>query len=307
MTALKTPEKLFVLAETRGLIAIEGKDAATFLQGVVSNDATKVTDSQSLYSAFLTPQGKFLHDFFMSKLEGALILDCEGPRQADLVKRLKFYKLRSRIAIADRREEHVVALVFGAGAAEALDLPDIPGATKAIDGGIVYRDPRLSDIGARAVLRRDRAFDVLTAAGLTEAGMDDYDILRISLGLPDGSRDMRVNKAILLENGFDELGGVDWGKGCYMGQELTARTKYRALIKKRLLPITLADGAPSPGDAVMAGEKQAGEVCSVSGRSALALLRLEYLEGGQSLGVNGHAATVSMPDWVVVEKPRDGA
>ena len=279
MTALKTPEKLFVLAETRGLIAIEGKDAATFLQGVVSNDATKVTDSQSLYSAFLTPQGKFLHDFFMSKLEGALILDCEGPRQADLVKRLKFYKLRSRIAIADRREEHVVALVFGAGAAEALDLPDIPGATKAIDGGIVYRDPRLSDIGARAVLRRDRAFDVLTAAGLTEAGMDDYDILRISLGLPDGSRDMRVNKAILLENGFDELGGVDWGKGCYMGQELTARTKYRALIKSAFCPSRSPMARRRPATRLWPARNKRAR-CSVSGRSALALLRLEYLEGG---------------------------
>jgi folate-binding protein YgfZ len=121
-------------------------------------------------------------------------------------------------------------------------------------------------------------------AGLAPGNADDYDRLRLSLGVPDGSRDLPVEKAILLENGFDELHGIDWQKGCYMGQELTARTKYRGLVRKRLLPVEIEGPLPAPGTPVMAGDKEAGEMRSGADGLGLALLRLEHLEDGLRCG-----------------------
>jgi len=149
-------------------------------------------------------------------------------------------------------------------------------------------------VGGRAVLPRDTAEAVLRKAGLVKATTAEYDRLRLSLGLPDGSRDLVVDKSILLESGFDELNGVDWKKGCYMGQELTARTKYRGLVKKRLVPVVLDGPPPQPGTQVTLAGREAGEMRSAAatekGGIGLALLRLESLaeadqaEGGLRAG-----------------------
>ena len=140
----------------------------------------------------------------------------------------------------------------------------------------------------------------MTEAGFTLGDVAEHDRLRMSLGVPDGSRDLEVERSILLENGFDELHGVDWDKGCFMGQELTARTKYRALIKKRLLPVAIEGPAPEPGTPVLAGEKQAGVMRSASGDVGLALLRIEYLEGEhEPFTAEGAQITPTKPDWAV--------
>src|SRR5690606_13970341 len=128
--------------------------------------------------------------------------------------------------------------------------------------GLVYVDPRLAGLGARALLPHDAAADLLCEAGLEPGDPEEYDRLRLRLGVPDGSRDLPIEKAILLENGFDELNGVDWQKGCYIGQELTARTKYRGLVRKRLLPVDIEGAAPEPGTKLMLGEQEAGEMRS---------------------------------------------
>lgn len=305
MTAPNPPAKAFCLLENRGLIAIDGDDARSFLQGIVSNDVNKVTPSKSLHAAFLTAQGKYLHDFFMVELDGRLLLDCEAARQADLMKRLKMYKLRSKVTLSDVSGDFSVAAAFGPEAPTLLGLSNDPGDAQPLDGGVVYMDPRLSAIGARAIIPKEKAPEILAAKGLIETDILEYDKMRIALGLPDGSRDMQIDKAILLENGFEELQGVDWQKGCFMGQELTARTRYRALIKKRLLPIRIDGGTASLGDLVMAGDKQAGEVRSSVGDQALALLRLEYLQNDQPLSVNQAPVQVVTPDWVVLQKPAE--
>jgi folate-binding protein YgfZ len=139
----------------------------------------------------------------------------------------------------------------------------------------------------------------LKEAGFEAAELADYDALRIGLGLPDGSRDMEVEKAILLENGFDELGGVDWDKGCYMGQELTARTKYRALIKKRLLPVRIDGPTPPPDTPILTNGKEVGRLRSSAKGQALALLRLEALNGDAPELVAGEAKlSPQRPDWL---------
>jgi hypothetical protein len=136
----------------------------------------------------------------------------------------------------------------------------------------------LVDLGARVILPRNGAERALEGAGLRHAESEQYERLRLSLGVPDGSRDLLVEKAILLEAGFDELHGIDWDKGCYMGQELTARTKYRGLIKKRLMPVAVEGRLPEPGTAITLGDHEVGEIRSGRGEIALALLRLEAVE-----------------------------
>ena len=287
-----------VLLESRGLLRLAGEDLESFLQGIVSNDVSKVSEARALWSAFLTPQGKFLHEFFLSldPLDpAAVLIDCEAARRDDLKRRLTLYKLRSKVAFEDASEDFAVAVLFGAGAAEALDLPQDAGAAAPFAGGTAYLDPRLAELGARAVLPKATAEAALREAGFAAAGLEDYDRLRISLGVPDGSRDLEVERSPLLENGFDELHGVDWDKGCFMGQELTARTKYRALIKKRLLPVEIDGPAPDPGTPVTRDGKEVGTLRSSADGVGLALLRLEALDGELTAGAA--KLTPRKPAW----------
>ena len=133
--------------------------------------------------------------------------------------------------------------------------------------------------------------------GFSAASFEDYDELRLSLGLPDSSRDLEIDKSILLESGFEELNGVDFDKGCYMGQELTARTKHRGLIKKRLIPVTYDGSAPAPGTEITQAGKNAGETRSAAGSTGLALIRLEVLENSEPLMAGDSVVTPNKPDW----------
>jgi len=288
----------------RRLLRISGEDRQTFLQGLVSNDVAKATPDRAIWSALLTAQGKFLHDFFITEHDGGYLLDAEAARIDDLKRRLSLYRMRARAAI-EAVEGWTVAIAWGDDALAALGLPDEAGAAKPFGGGVAFADPRLAGAGARLYLPDAAA---LEAAGFTPGDPADYDRLRISLGLPDGSRDMQVEKAILLENGFDELHGVDWKKGCYVGQELTARTKYRGLIKKRLLPVGIAGPLPEPGAIIEADGREAGEMRSaVDGPDfsvGLALLRLEALESGAALTIGETVLTPLMPDWVALPEKK---
>jgi folate-binding protein YgfZ len=295
-------QPLFSILEGRGLLAVAGPDRVEFLQGLVSNDVMKAGPDRALYAALLTPQGKYLHDFFVVAMNNVLFLDCERARQEDLQKRLTLYKLRADVTLDDRSGEFTVSALFGNGWAGAAGVSGEAGAQASFGGGVAYGDPRLSDAGGRALLPAGDAETGLEAAGFTAAEAADYDRLRLGLGLPDGSRDLVVEKSILLESGFDELNGLDWDKGCYMGQELTARTKYRGLVKKRLVPVTFDGPPPAPETPVMLGEKEVGELRSAlpadDGGMGLALLRLEALENSAGLKAAGVAVTPQKPGWM---------
>lgn len=275
-------ERSYVILAERGLVSVAGGDACEFLQGLISNDVTKAGPGRALHAAFLTPQGKYLHDFFIVQVGDALILDCE--RADDLIRRLKLYKLRSRVDIEDRTGTLTAAALFGEGTNDALGLDGEAGSALSFAGGVAYMDPRLADAGARAILEKEGAASALSDAGFKPAAADDYDSLRLGLGLPDGSRDLTVEKSILLENGFDELNGIDWDKGCYMGQELTARTKHRALIRKRLMPVEIEGATPAPGTPILLDGAEAGVMCSAQGGIGLALMRLEHMEKARQSG-----------------------
>ena len=296
----------YTLLEDRGLLSVGGVDRVTFLQGLVSNDIEKVGAKRAVYAALLTPQGKYLHDFFVVGLDDALLLDCERARLDDLKKRLSMFKLRADVTLDDRSGELRVATLYGDSAGDALGLSGDAGSAGTFGGGIAFIDPRLKDAGARAVLPLEGAAKTLEDARFKATDAPEYDRLRLQLGLPDGSRDLVVEKSTLLESGFDELNGVDWDKGCYMGQELTARTKYRGLVKKRLVPVTFDGPPPAPETPVMLGEKEAGELRSSlpadDGGIGLALLRLDSMaeadETETALKAGAVTVTPAKPSWM---------
>lgn len=289
----------FTTLDDRGVIRVSGPDARAFLQGLVSNDVDKVSPERAIWSAFLTPQGKYLFDFMIAEHDGALLLEVEAARLTDFAKRLRMYKLRSKVELADVSEDWVVAAAFGDGAAGVLGLSEAAGTAGCFGDGVVVVDPRLAALGVRVVLSATRGTTPLLEAGLGETDRDAYEAHRIALGVPDGPRDLEVDKTVLLEAGFEELNGVDFQKGCYMGQELTARTKYRGLVKRRLMPVSLS--APvEPGTPVTLGEKEAGEIRSVAGTRAIAMLRLNVVEesAGSPLTAGAATAIPERPAWM---------
>jgi folate-binding protein YgfZ len=290
----------FALLDDRGILAVSGPDRRPFLQGLVSNDVDKVCPTASRYAALLTAQGKYLHDFMMVEAGESIWLDAEAARLGDLKRRLSMYRLRARVSL-DERSDLAVAAIFGAGEAAILGLPSEPGAARPFGSGVVFVDPRLASLGARAILPRENARAVLADAGIAETGFDIYDRLRLSLGIPDGSRDLVLEKSILLESGFDELNGVDWQKGCYIGQELTARTRYRGLVKKRLTPVRIEGPAPPSGAAVTADGREIGEMRSSRGGLGLALLRIEPVREGKILAAGESILVPVRPAWMRLE------
>ena len=293
-------EARLVNLEDRGVLAVSGEDRVAFLQGLVSNDVERVTPDQAVYAAFLTPQGKFLFDFIVVDDGERLLLDCEAARLADFAKRLRIYKLRSKVELTDVSESFQVFAVHGDGALAALGWASgaAAGASVPCLGGLAIADPRLAALGARLILPVNAN---LSSLSLALGTLDDYDRRRIQLGIPDGSRDMEVDKTVLLEAGFDELNGVDWKKGCYMGQELTARTKSRGLVKRRLMPITTDGPLPPPGTRITLDGRDAGEIRSTQGDMAMAMVRLNMLEqtaGGAAVLTAGEmTVTPKKPDW----------
>ena len=309
MSYFKPMVNLAALPE-RGVIAVEGEDRVSFLQGLVSNDVALVVPGRAVWAALLTPQGKWLADFFILTDGDRLLLDCENAQIPGLVQRLSRFRLRAKVSVRadDALQVHVAWLpmrtggemaargVADEGAApvstlNALTLPspgaDAPTSLACGRGEIVAPDPRLPDAGWRILSPHP------PPATASEA---DWNRHRLALGLPDGSRDLEAEKTILLEAGFDELDGVSWTKGCYMGQELTARTKYRGLLKRRLVPVDIVGALPEPGTPVFRGEQEVGAIRSGAGQIALAVLRLDAL--GSTLSSAGASVTPRIPAWM---------
>lgn len=279
----------FSLLPHRSVISVTGADRVEFLQGLISNDTRKVAPDRAIWAALLTPQGRFLNDMFVADAgNDSFFLETERERATALAKKLKMYTLRSKVTVEDLGSALEVAAVFGDDASKALG----------IEGAVTFVDPRLDALGVRVVAPAGQSVALLSARGFAEAPLSAYDALRLPLGVPDGSRDLQIEKALLLENGFDELNGVDWKKGCYMGQELTARTKYRALIKKRLVPVKVEGVLPEPGTPVHRDGEEVGELRSGTGDRALAMLRLDAARGDGALTAGDARIVPEIPDWM---------
>jgi len=292
----------FSQLNSRGIIKISGPDKREFLQGLVSGDVNNVTANNAIWSAFLSPQGKYLYDFFVGEIDGSLALDCERERLGSFLKKLSMFKLKARVEISDETNNLSVLAAWGNGYENAIGTNSSPGASTQFGGGIAFVDPRSEKIGARIIAPEQTAVDALIAAGFTHADIGPYNRLRIALGLPDGSRDMTVDRALLLENGFEELGGVSFEKGCYIGQEVTARTRYRGLVKKRLVPVSIDGPTPEPGTPIICDEREVGEMKSSEADMGLALIRVENLNDKNPLIANGASLKPIIPDWMVIRE-----
>jgi folate-binding protein YgfZ len=259
----------------RTVIQLMGEDRTAFLQGLVSNDVAQAAPGRAIWAALLTPQGKWLADFFVFAEADRLLLDAEAAQAEMLLQRLSRFRLRSKVALAPAPD---LSVVVGWGGT-------------ALPPGIAAPDPRHPEAGWRALL---------PGVPQADAAPEDYDRHRLLLGLPAGSQDMDSEKSVLLEAGFDELAGVSWSKGCYMGQELTARTKYRGLLKKRLFPVSVEGPLPPRGTPVLREDGAAlGEMRSGRDGLGLALLRLP-VEAGQALRCGEAVLRPAVPGWMAL-------
>ncbi len=247
-----------VLLDGRGAVVVSGADRMSFLQNLVTNDLRLLDTQAAIYAALLTAQGKFLHDFFIVGQGETLVLECEGGARAqDLARRLSVYRLRAAVEIAVYPSVTVWALPSEA---------DFPAGLK--DSTLAYPDPRHAGMGRRVLRMND------TDAPYATGDFDLYERRRIALCLPDGSRDILPEQDTVIEAGLDRCHGVSFTKGCYVGQELTARLHHRGLAKKRLRAIRTASDFPPWGtDLRLKDGRLAGTMRSSRGDTGLAMLR----------------------------------
>ena len=261
--------KKAAMLEDRGVVSVAGVDAAGFLQGLLTNDVECLESGEARYAALLTPQGKILFDMIIVRASGAdsaaYLLDCAASQAADLTKRLGFYKLRAKVAIADESGGRAVAAFWG-------------GEPAAIEGGLLYADPRDPRLGWRAILPRP------IAAAIGADHINEYEGLRIGAVAPKGGLDFAYGDAFPHDANLDLLHGVDFDKGCYVGQEVVSRMKHRGTARRRVVRVKLTGPAPAPGAPIMDRDLAAGVLGSSSGREALAMLRLDRVEDAMAEG-----------------------
>jgi folate-binding protein YgfZ len=309
-------QKTFVLLEDRGVVRIAGPDVRSFLQGLVTNDVEKAVFGRVVYAALLTPQGKYLHDFFIVAMPDengneVLYLDCERKRAADLVSKLTAYKLRAKVTIENATDRYRAIAMLGDGPHDSEALHGFEGRGGPFAGGICYVDPRYAGVGARALLP-NTGFSELIEAEFQEKAPEFYERQRIYYGLPDGSRDLEIGKSIPLEANFDQIHAVDWEKGCYVGQELTARTHYRGLIRKRLLPAEIEGSLPAYGTPITAGGEEIGEMRTSFDGYGIGLFRIDSLvkavQADQPVTAGDAKLSVMHPAWLKepAEAPTEG-
>lgn len=273
----------------RGVVAVTGSEAHRLLQDVVTNDIARARDGHAVHAALLTPQGKILFDFFLLDRGDCIFLECPRDVVSELIKRLTFYKLRADVTFEDVSPSHAVWAAWG-------DTPEIP------EGAMGYADPRLSELGYRIIA----ANGVEPVSGCTVLSADDYHAHRIGLGVPEGGKDYPLGDTFPHEADYDQLNGVDFKKGCYVGQEVVSRMQHRGTARKRIVPVK-ADADIHAGADIVAGESTIGKVGTVSGNRALAMVRLDRAEKaiaeGRPLVAGDVDVHLHQPDWAEFNVP----
>ncbi len=275
----------------RGVVKVVGDDARRFLNGLLTNDTGKVAPGQPRFAALLTPQGKIIVDFIVAEAPtddgGGFFLDVPRALAPDLVTKLNFYKLRAKVIAEDLSEVLGVMAVWNG--------------TKETDYGLCYPDPRLPALGQRIMLPPHLVAEAAADLGATLTDADAYDAHRIALGIPRGGTDFTYGDTFPHEADMDQLHGVDFEKGCYVGQEVVSRVEHRATARSRVVPIAYDEFSPMAGLPVMAGDKQVGQLGSTAKGRGLALLRLDRIEdalkNGTPLTAGGIEIRAVKPQW----------
>ncbi|HRW29617.1 MAG: folate-binding protein YgfZ [Alphaproteobacteria bacterium] len=259
--------------KNRAIITLSGPERQSLLQGIITNNIDRLNHEPAIYSALLTPQGKFLYDFILSERDNSIYMDCEAQFQPALLQRLMMYRLRRDVEILDRNEQYTIIT-----SSQPLD-----------EYGFSFSDPRYPDLGYRAIVEN-----------MPEGSNDKpYHMRRISLGIPEGTHDFIMDKSTILEGHFEALNGVDFKKGCYVGQEVTARMKYRGKVKKQMFPVTLSGSAPEFGSFIMdKNGNKIGDLRSRCDKNAIALFNVEKMEFGKEYSCCDIKVTPFMPAFL---------
>ena len=270
------------LLPSRAVLKIGGADAGKFLQGLITNDIGKAEGAHGVHAGLLSPQGKVLFDFLIAADGDGFLVDVAREKAREFATRLGFYRLRAAVEIGEDASRDVAACWVGA--------PAHPG------GAIVYADPRLPALGYRAFLPHGTE---PAALGCEAASEQDYHGFRISQGVPEGGRDYAFGDVFPHEALFDQLNGVDFKKGCFVGQEVVSRMEHRGTARKRILPVEGGEALPAPGTSIEAGGAAIGTLGSVNGSSGLALIRLDRVEEalarGETLAAGGVRIALRRP------------
>jgi tRNA-modifying protein YgfZ len=287
------------LLPDRGVVKVAGDDARKFLNGLVTCDLDKVSPRRPGYCALLTPQGKIIADFIVAEADPAdgngFFLDCPRALAPTLVQRLNFYKLRAKLIVDDLSEVlGVLAIWDGAGSTEY---------------GLCYADPRLPELGARCMLPPHLAADAAADLGAELVEPTAYEAHRIALGIPRGGLDFIYGDAFPHEADMDQFGGVDFEKGCFVGQEVVSRIEHRGTARTRIVPVAYDEFAPEAGTPMTVGEKAVGTLGSTARGRGLAMLRLDRvadaLTAGQALAAGGIEMRLVKPAWARFPFPGD--
>ena len=242
-------------------LSIEGGDSNEFLQNLITNDINKCSEDNILYSCLLSPQGKFLSDFFIFKKDKRYLIETHSLFYEKLLKKLNLYKLRAKVNINKVNNLYSYS-VFGE-------------LQKDQDTFIFNTDPRNKNIGLKLIHLKNNP-KILD--NLNEINEEKYHQILIQNIVPLSHYDLEENKSLLLENNFENLNSISWDKGCYVGQEITARMKYRALLKKKIYSLEIKDGLPIIGQQIKDDENEFGKIISIKNNSVLAMLKIKLAE-----------------------------
>ena len=251
--------KIYILKE-RGLLYVQGEDVNEFLQNIISNDINKVTNDNSCYTSMFTPQGKYLFDFIIIKHKKGYFFDCEKKQMDDLYKQLNLYKLRSKVEIINLSNEFVIAVISKEKFLSLSNGKDKIGHTIQYREDPIVLDPRNKNLGARLIINLEKLYLSIKELGLISAENKEYYIQSHKLGIPQIDNSKLQNKIFGIECNLDELNAIDFKKGCYVGQENTARIKLRNKLLKRLLPVQIIDGKLNIDDNISSDDENIAKI-----------------------------------------------
>ncbi len=283
----------------RAILYINGEDAKEFLQNLISNDINKVSDVNSCFSSLLTPQGKFLYEFIIVKHKSGYLLDCEKPQAEELFKQLSLYKLRSKVEILNLSNEFVVAAFSKEKFLTFDEVKDQPGCTIKYREDPIFLDPRNKKLGARLIINLEKLYLSLKKLDLHDANLKEYYSLSHSLGIVPKDLNKLKDKLFGIECNFEELNGIDFKKGCYVGQENTARIKLKNKLSKRLFPINLINGKLHEGESIFNNEIEIGKVL-IDSDYPFALIKYlnENFDEKANFITKEASININKPDWI---------
>ena len=265
-------KKNVYILEDRAILYINGFDSKVFLQNLISNDINKVTEESSCFASLLTPQGKFLFEFFIIKHKSGYFLDCEKNQCKEIFKQLNLYKIRSKVEILNLSNEFVVACFEYEKYLSMEGAKDVLGFTFKYREDPIILDPRNKKLGARLIINLEKLYLTLKKLDLKSDKIDNYYSKSHRLGIVPKDLNKLQNKLFGIECNYEELNGIDFKKGCYVGQENTARIKLKNKLSKRLLPIEIINGTISDGEKVYDQDTEIGKVL-INGKYPFALIK----------------------------------